>query len=439
MNKLDHKKRGELLKVLLQYDSDWRKQIGVKPVKMSAETIKNGINCTAIGVESHNEFLSKFNCGDLCLYTNSPEGRAIPIEWEEGAVLYETKLMKETVCVDMQPFYDSYLLNCDQDGVVSITVSPNISFNIRKKNLVFHVNSDLYQLKKDIDFMEKLFEKECKIIFSGYFVFGFKYELEDDFKQDFLLIKMLYEMFSSIDINIKTPYSKLSPEDWKQVQFLLRIYNNQQDDAINDGTYYRLNIDNQCMVIFPIKDAETGKVRLLNIFRKNGYKTYVETTEHNKIEAPMFSMDDIDSDIFSKLSENDYRYIVEIMSEIERNEQSFNVMNGILLRIIGAYDISNKQYIIKASEIIAEKLIADYPTEEIIYVNYCQIKKRLGKLTDENRDKLADLRSRCNENIILVCCVNLLLENKYEAEMNYKNMSDEVKGIFDKYPISIFM
>ena len=57
----------------------------------------------------------------------------------------------------------------------------------------------------------------------------------------------------------------------------------------------------------------------------------------------------------------------------------------------------------------------------------------MGLLSDEEKEELFSIDT--NNDIMLKCCIDILLDNNYNAQKNFKLMKDEEKEFFKSYPI----
>ena len=77
--------------------------------------------------------------------------------------------------------------------------------------------------------------------------------------------------------------------------------------------------------------------------------------------------------------------------------------------------------------------------ESISEVNKCQIKKRLGKLTLDDKYELMKILEKNKENLFYNISINLLIGRKQEAVKQFKNLTKVEKEDYMKYPISIYL
>jgi hypothetical protein len=124
---------------------------------------------------------------------------------------------------------------------------------------------------------------------------------------------------------------------------------------------------------------------------------------------------------------------------IKLNKLDRNKVNDVCWEFL---DNKNKQYsfkyknidninfdnqIIKSGIFITKKM-------RIFLINKYQIIYRKGKLSNEEKYNLNKMKKNKDDNQIL-CAINILLDNKYEAELYYNKMNDYEKNEFSKYPI----
>ena len=116
----------------------------------------------------------------------------------------------------------------------------------------------------------------------------------------------------------------------------------------------------------------------------------------------------------------------------------FVLMNLQVLEILKAFDITKNNCLLEYAKYLAYLLLEHDKEEPIYYINYCQILKRLDSLTDENIEKLINIRDENNALEIKLGC-NLLLDNKNDIKILVDRMDKDMLDVFKKYPISIYL
>lgn len=115
-----------------------------------------------------------------------------------------------------------------------------------------------------------------------------------------------------------------------------------------------------------------------------------------------------------------------------------NLINLQALEVISAYDITKNSKLLDYAEFLLKKIIINNLMKDIATINLMQIKKRKGNLSDDDNKILIDIRNNhIGENFFEIS-INLLLDNINEATIQFKNLNDEEKMEFNKFPISKF-
>lgn len=110
------------------------------------------------------------------------------------------------------------------------------------------------------------------------------------------------------------------------------------------------------------------------------------------------------------------------------NEYTFNTTNNFCIGCLIVYDDSNiNEYLELVESIYSEMLKIEMSEESrsIVTVNYLQTLKRMnGTLSDSQLGQLIEIKenSKFSDDLSLRTCCNILLNNKLEAEFNFKKM-----------------
>lgn len=118
------------------------------------------------------------------------------------------------------------------------------------------------------------------------------------------------------------------------------------------------------------------------------------------------------------------------------NNELANITNDFCLKCINAYDLSKNLDFLDLAEYIYEKYTGDTLTPEILYINQTQIKKRRdGKLTETDIDRLYAIKLEYAGYIDMNFCTSVLLESKMEAKLSYERLNKEEQENYRVYPI----
>ena len=86
------------------------------------------------------------------------------------------------------------------------------------------------------------------------------------------------------------------------------------------------------------------------------------------------------------------------------------------------------------ADLIADKLLEVDPSNEYWKINKFQMLKRKGKLTDEDLNEIYSMEENTKDDMV-ICAVNILLDNKYKAKRKISELSQEKRKMFMDFPI----
>lgn len=136
------------------------------------------------------------------------------------------------------------------------------------------------------------------------------------------------------------------------------------------------------------------------------------------------------------------------VSEIKRSFEFFDpfkdsttseLTNMFCLRCISAYILSNNNELLELALYIYDKTIGtDMESDDVMLINKYQIKKWKGdKLSDREKETLMKMRLRSikNDNYPITIGINILLENYFEIQFLFEQLTPEEQSMFKEYPI----
>jgi|SaaInlStandDraft_4_1057021.scaffolds.fasta_scaffold114511_1 hypothetical protein len=105
------------------------------------------------------------------------------------------------------------------------------------------------------------------------------------------------------------------------------------------------------------------------------------------------------------------------------------------LELIKSYDISSREEFLDAAFDIYSWLQQEEPENLIYKLNELQITRRQRTYSKDEKTLLLEEKTKnANDNRVL-CAINILLENKSEAEFNFDKLTEAEKKEFVEYPI----
>ena len=221
--------------------------------------------------------------------------------------------------------------------------------------------------------------------------------------------------------------------------------------AINEGIPIRVeNFKTSVLGSIKIQDIR------FSIFaeRKEDGKIFVKSIWNSDINGKYLFMrgnpDDVDkfetTNIYDFLNKEAYlsndinflemeKYYNE--NEIKENEET--LINMQALEAILAYDENKNKKLLEYANFLLDKIINVESMHEIAIINKCQIKKRLGELTLDDKFELMKIFEKKKDNLIYSISINLLIDKKEDAKRQLENLTEYEKEEYLKYPISIFL
>ncbi len=105
------------------------------------------------------------------------------------------------------------------------------------------------------------------------------------------------------------------------------------------------------------------------------------------------------------------------------------------LELIKAYDVSARKEFLDAASNIFEWLLQMENDNLVFKLNELQILRRQRDYTKDEKTLLTKELVQNNDKHRILCAINILLENKSEAEANFDQLTEEEKKEFVQYPI----
>ncbi|MFF3024467.1 DUF4365 domain-containing protein [Gottfriedia sp. NPDC057948] len=120
------------------------------------------------------------------------------------------------------------------------------------------------------------------------------------------------------------------------------------------------------------------------------------------------------------------------------NENIFGNTNHFCLMCLSAYDLTQKKELLMLANFILQhyKSGLSKESEQILLINKLQVSIRLdGTLTEQDKDRLIEMKLSNTGNYNLQFCANVLLGNKTEADWFFKRFDQSQQKNLMDYPI----
>lgn len=370
------------------------------------------------------------------IYILDENGYAIDISYGELTNLVEN-LNATIFDKDKEFIYDDIKLETLVD-CQKILFGKAFSFNLTKKTFNIKICGTLSERIKQLKFISKMFKNGLFLVNEAEFKINLNKEEEERFNN--LLNKYigLDNFFQKHNISKDINFDNWEDQDFNKLSFWITAIEDKKEITLNSSISLvgSVNIKDIRLSVFAriTKDQKFEIESLWNnhISKKYHFKysSNLEEIETNNfylvLNAEAYQSDDIN--------------ILEMQKsfdDMEISDGEYILMNMQVLEILKAYDITKSDYLLQYAKYLANLLLNNDPNSPIYIINYSQIIKRENKLTQEDIDKLINVRDNNNEWDIKLGC-NLLLENKSDVNSLVRKVDTQALEIFKNYPISIY-
>ncbi|WP_088069981.1 DUF4365 domain-containing protein [Gottfriedia luciferensis] len=339
--------------------------------------------------------------------------------------------------------------NKDSDIEIIIDNSLRFTFNEQKKKLNFSLinfNSVATQLKIVPLLIDAI---KCKeIYFSSYGIANFtKLEKSENFIGQLdslnLLMNRLDKVFKLLNIDNNTQINMAGNSFG---EFIIKA--EQLTNAILDNNYDGINLPNTTQssyTLFSFGDlnillffSPNQEKKLIDVFsnENNHYELVLSTSDGTKFKHSLYSL--IGSSSLAKAVNINLSMIKSSFSgyNIYENDIAFDYSNNFCLNCICAYDISKNIELLDLAEFIYQKYYESNSDDNVIITtNLMQIKYRRDGLTTQEQQHLISIKIKDLENYELQFCVNVLLQNKADADFYLHKFTEERITYYKTLPI----
>lgn len=360
------------------------------------------------------------------------------------------------VGVNKKPYYDKVVRKKEKD---KITLLFGKSFKIifpkeeggeigaKGINVSFRENGNLQERIKDCNFMLEIV-KHRAIEFNNRAVDLNAIGQEEDFVKGLPThikdLEEIKETFKILNVNFNLTYEELSKEDHKHM-LILRDLILRKDYSILD----RMRIKNSRKLNIRIGDKQIlllvfnieGEWKVYDLFDYKGiesnFRIAANSLDPTQKPVPHSIYIGLTVEMLLGVSNLNVTNIKESIFAVDYNlPETIDLSTNFLLNIIKAYDRDkNRKELLELAQEISHYLVAVGKGKGIYLINMMQITKRVRDLTDEEIEKLIELRSSSEINDELLCGILILLESYSEFKVNFRKLTANQKDRFKNYPI----
>ena len=370
------------------------------------------------------------------IYTLDENGYAINISYGELTNLVQN-LNAKISDKDNEYVYDDVKLETTVD-CQEVLFGKAFSLNITKKNFNIKICGTLSERIKQLKFVSKMFK-------NGFFLINeieFKIILnkKEEEKINILLNEYikLDNFFHKHNISKDVNFDKWEVQDFNRLYFWISAIEDKKEINLNSSinlvgsikikdirlsVFARINKNKK----FEIESLWNNNISKKYYFKYNTYKEEIETNNfYLVLNSEAYQADDVN---FLEMQKS--------FEDMKLSDGEYLLMNMQVLEVLKAYDITKNDDLLQYAKYLTNLLLGHNQNNSIYYINYSQILKREDKLTEENIDKIIDIRNNSEALEIKLGC-NLLLDNKTEVNSLLKRIDSHTLEIFKDYPISIY-
>lgn len=246
----------------------------------------------------------------------------------------------------------------------------------------------------------------------------------------------LKKLFNNIGLIKQIDLDLLNETQWRNLYDFSRSELYGEEVALGIGTtgvaYLRLGDVN---ILCYCKALENGKNYVFSAFHPKLLLIKADFADVKNKEVSVYSIlvqNNING--FELIDNVNYDEMIDDLMNHLDDEYAVEITGQILLKLIEYYDKYKFHESLLASITLSEK-IYNYCQNDVSFINYCQTLKRSRDLTQDEKNKLAEIKDS-SDDLGIKCGCSILLNAHEEAKLYYDKMSEEAKEAFSSFPIA---
>lgn len=230
--------------------------------------------------------------------------------------------------------------------------------------------------------------------------------------------------------------SSLENRDVAVLQFLLDVivHNQSKKTTPLQQGFNVVKVGNITLGIFTYKKADSAGYAIFDLFgQPENLKFRASIGAGNDFETSMYVI--LKHEFLTIVDNLDLEVVLRDIKRVVFSKGHSEAVNLFALELIKAYDASNRREFLDAASSIYEWLQQMDDGNLIYKLNELQIVKRQRAYTKDEKIFLIQHQTQNIGDNRILCAINILLENKSEAEINFDQLAEDVKKEFIQYPI----
>lgn len=341
------------------------------------------------------------------------------------------------VYVGDEKYYDEVVVQHNKTEK-SIRIGKSLFISKTEKNSIpkidINIQGNLYERIKDIKFLIALNLNKRFYVEDSFFEIIPNEKSLKCLREILKELEDIFAMFECLGVTFDVDLDKLSQKDKETIAALVDavIYNKgtiRQSNKI-EATNIAIADKKIAILLFEINDVK----RVYNYFDLHKHSKFkIEADDGKEYQVPCYN--DIKAELWLQFCNFNLNSVKESILQCEISSEAMNISILMYLEMLKCYDITKNEAYLKICEDTICFLKNIYPNELTIAINYYQTIKRSRDLTMEEKECLILQKEGINGDVLALCCINVILENKSDYEYFYGRLTDEEKRGFSKWPI----
>ena len=440
LEKLKNSDPNVLFQVLTQFGYDKEQQgsgngaIIEKAINIDVIDKVDSVRFTSYSATNETEALKQISTGEVCLYGHRADlDMWLPFDYEhQKEIRLKTVLeMNKSIGIDNVTYYDKYIVERYDTDAPIIRVSENLTIDLIGGKLQLEMHGNIESLKKDVDFLQAVLQGHSFWVDGKQVTEYANMNISESLQNDMDLITDFYHALNEIDFVCDKKIDDFDEKNREAVVRLVNLYHREvklKEERNNEWRMWWW--DDRVIPLLVVKD-DNEEIQIVNWIAKDGYITYSEEAGQKHIfpRGMLFKRD-----IWEKLYDVDEEILLRDIERSDFDEFTSEELYLFFVEILSVYDTTKNEKYYDMAKLIITKLLEVDEENEYGIINQLQLLKRKRELSAEEVDKLESLEVTSEDDMV-VCAVNVLLENKHKARKLISQLSPEKQEMFKDFPI----
>lgn len=252
-------------------------------------------------------------------------------------------------------------------------------------------------------------------------------------KQQLDIYQDIQTLFKRLGIRKDLKVQELSDIEYKNLMMFCQseLYDKEVPLGHPKSNFGFLHIGNIHILCYCRATAKEGYYIIKSIFDKNLLSFALQEGKVPVGSYLYLIQDGIES--FRKIDNINYSDLIDSLNVLEPLSIMLDAYNQLLLIMLSYYDEEKYERTLVACLWLAQYLW-EKSGKDFNYINLCQVKYRLGKLLQSDKQQLVKIKSLTDSTAIKLAC-SIMLQSFDECDVYYSQLSKEEQEVFDTYPI----